>query len=285
MGYLHPAAGAQREAQAYALGPFAINGAPADSVNEVQLVAKDEGTATGGTFTLTYDGEETAPIDWDATAAEVDAALEALPNIGAGDVTCTGGPLPGTAVTVTFTAGLSGTNVDAMTVDDSLLTIPTPAVAVVETTPGDTGVNEVQTISITGTPDGGTFTLTYDDQTTTALDFDSTAAEIDTALEALSNIGAGDVTCAGGPLPGTPVTVTFTGALAETDVVMLVADDALLTRTTPTMQVTTDTAGVLGSGQDAYPPGALLVDYVNAELYINTGTEAAPAWTLVGSQN
>lgn len=32
--------------------------------------------ATGGTFTLTYEGEETADIPWDATADTFQAALE-----------------------------------------------------------------------------------------------------------------------------------------------------------------------------------------------------------------
>ena len=39
--------------------------------------------ATGGTFTLTFNGQTTAPIAYNATAAQIDAALEALSNIGA----------------------------------------------------------------------------------------------------------------------------------------------------------------------------------------------------------
>ena len=39
--------------------------------------------ATGGTFTLTFNGQTTAPIAYNATAAQVDAALEALSNIEA----------------------------------------------------------------------------------------------------------------------------------------------------------------------------------------------------------
>lgn len=30
--------------------------------------------------------------------------------------------------------------------------------------------------------------------------------------------------------------------------------------------------------------GALLIDTTNAKLYINTGTKAVPAWTVVGAQ-
>ncbi len=42
-------------------------------------------------------------------------------------------------------------------------------------------------------PSAGTFTLTYSGQTTGAIDSDATPAEVETALEALSTIGAGNV--------------------------------------------------------------------------------------------
>jgi hypothetical protein len=109
----------------------------------------------------------------------------------------------------------------------------------------DTGAeNESQTVTITGVPDGGTFTLTFDGQTTAAIDFDATAAEVVTALNALSNIAPGDVVGGGGPLPGTPVTIAFAAALADEDVPQMTADDALLTGgTDPAVAITTTAAG------------------------------------------
>ena len=56
-------------------GPF--NDQLAD---EQQIVRVNPG-ATGGTFTLTFEGQTTAPLPFNATAAQVDAALEALSNI------------------------------------------------------------------------------------------------------------------------------------------------------------------------------------------------------------
>jgi hypothetical protein len=47
-------------------------------VNEVQRITIT-GTPTGGTFTLTFQGNTTAPIAYNASAATVVAALEALP--------------------------------------------------------------------------------------------------------------------------------------------------------------------------------------------------------------
>lgn len=74
--------------------------------------------------------------------------------------------------------------------------------------------NEVHTITVTGSPTGGTFTLTFLGYTTSALAHNSTAALVQTALEALPSIGAGNVSCTGGALPGTPVVVTFINQLA-----------------------------------------------------------------------
>jgi hypothetical protein len=60
------------------------------------------GDPTKGTFTLELDGAPTVPIRFDAPASDVKAALSALPTLGSGTVICSGGPLPGTAVTIIF---------------------------------------------------------------------------------------------------------------------------------------------------------------------------------------
>lgn len=101
---------------------------------------------------------------------------------------------------------------------------------------------EVQTITITGTPTGGTFTLGFDGETTGALDFDFTNVEIDTALEALTNLAPGDVTVTGGPGPGTPWVVTFNSALGDVPVMTLV-NNSLTGGVAPTVTITTGTPG------------------------------------------
>lgn len=89
-------------------------------VNETQTVTVT--SATGGTFTLTFGGQTTAPIAFNATAAAVKAALVALSSIGAGNVDATGGPLNTGAVTVEFKGTLGGTNVASLVADGALLT-------------------------------------------------------------------------------------------------------------------------------------------------------------------
>lgn len=101
-------------------GPYAGN------ANEVQTI--NLGAATAGTVTITFDGETTAAIAFNATAATVQAELVKLSNVNAGDITVTGGPLPGT-VTLTFGGRYAGVNVPQVTVTPTGLTGGTVTVA------------------------------------------------------------------------------------------------------------------------------------------------------------
>jgi hypothetical protein len=105
------------------------------------------------------------------------------------------------------------------------------------------GTNEQQTIAITGAPTGGTFTLTFAGATTAAIPFGATAAAVVAALEALPNIGPGNVIGSGGALPGTPVVITFQNALGRQNVSQMTAAAAFTGGTTPAITVTTSAAG------------------------------------------
>jgi hypothetical protein len=125
------------------------------------------------------------------------------------------------------------------------------------------GTNEVQTVTITGTPTGGTFTLTFDGQTTSTIAYNAIASAVQSALVALSNISTGDVTVGGGPGPGTPWTVTFTGQYASTDVPQMTASGTGLTGgTTPAVAVTTTTPGAAGSTAIGYRAPSVNTDPV-----------------------
>lgn len=69
--------------------------------------------------------------------------------------------------------------------------------------------NEVQELVIDAT--GGTFTLTWGAQTTSALAYDITAAALQTAFTGLSSVGAGKATVTGAA--GGPYTITFIDTL------------------------------------------------------------------------
>lgn len=111
---------------------------------------------------------------------------------------------------------------------------------------GGTGIDEVQTVTITGTPTGGTFRLTYDGQQTATISYNATAAAVQTALEALSNIAPGDVIVTGGPGPGTPYVITFGGTLGDGNVSEITASSQLTGGTAPAISVVTSTQGAVG---------------------------------------
>ncbi len=67
--------------------------------------------ADGGTFTLTAQGQTTAPIAYNATAAAIQSALEALAVIDPGDVLVTGGPVNTANVTVAWRGRYTTTNI------------------------------------------------------------------------------------------------------------------------------------------------------------------------------
>lgn len=107
--------------------------------------------------------------------------------------------------------------------------------------------SSIQKISLSGGPTGGTFTLTFGSQTTGNIAYNATAAAVQTALEALSNIAAGDVYVTGGPGPSTPWLVHFINGLADAAQPAITGNAAGLTGgTSPNVVVTqTQTGGVL----------------------------------------
>lgn len=152
------------------------------------------------------------------------------------------------------------------------------------------GTSEVQTLTIGGTPDGGTFKLEFDGQKTAAINWSATnntlRDNVDAALEALSNIGTGGVTVAVGTMTagiGT-LTITFAGNLTKKAVNLITVADNSLTGTDPTVAVEETTPGVDADFRGA-KKGALVTDTTNGVLYINTGTALAPTWTKVGTQS
>lgn len=152
------------------------------------------------------------------------------------------------------------------------------------------GTDEVQTLTIGGTPTGGTFTLRFRGEDTDPIDWSSTnatlAANIDAALGALGSIGGADnVTTAVGTMTagiGT-ITITFTGSLAKQAVPTLSVASNDLTGTSPTVAVAETTPGVTATARGV-PKGALLLDTTNGLLYQNSGTVSAPTWDKVGAQ-
>lgn len=152
------------------------------------------------------------------------------------------------------------------------------------------GTDEVQTLTIGGTPTGGTFKLAYNGFKSGAITWSSTNAtllsNINTALNAMPNVGTSGIVAAAASLTagiGT-ITLTFSGANLAKQVqnLMTVADNSL-TGTAPTLAIAETTPGVTATGRNS-GKGAQLVDTTNGVLYQNTGSAQAPTWTKVGTQ-
>ncbi|MGH3925447.1 MAG: major capsid protein [Pseudonocardiaceae bacterium] len=145
----------------------------------------------------------------------------------------------------------AGDWMDALGVADSMIDgwFRNRGVAPVWHLDGDIGgVSEVQTVTVTGGPTGGSYTLTFTGQTTAPIAWNATATVVRDALADLSNIRYSDITVAGGPHPGTAITVRFAGQYEHTDVAQMTASGAGLTGgTTPAVTVTTTTASSLTS--------------------------------------
>lgn len=86
------------------------------------------------------------------------------------------------------------------------------------------GTNELQLIISGGT--GGTFTVTYSGQTTSALAYNISSSNLQLALEALSNLAPGDVLVSG---DAGQWYVEFQGTLAATNVAQMTVDNTNLT--------------------------------------------------------
>lgn len=116
------------------VGPYQAAG-----TQEAQTLTK-AGTVSGGSFTLSFGGKVTGDIAYDAVAATVASALNALSTVAAlGGVAVTGGPIASTAFTVTF---VNGGDQAAIVSDVTKLTGAGAGVTVAEGTKGVAGAND-----------------------------------------------------------------------------------------------------------------------------------------------
>jgi hypothetical protein len=143
---------------------------------------------------------------------------------------------------------------------------------------GPAGTQEVNTLTATGTVTGGTFTLTYNSQVTAAIAWNATAATVQAALEALSNIAPGDVIVTGGPFPGAAIVITFGGTLNGLPTgAPITVQAGSLTGTTPGATITRTITGasVTGSGflHTIYPSDAAQLPFLGIEERIGAGLE------------
>ena len=218
--------------------------APTTEVQQLEL----QGPPTTGVFQLRFQpptgpAEWTGDINYDATAADIETALLALNSIGTDEIqevrmagAPTGGQFTlefnGDIATIPYDRVFSPNTATATGVRDALRALPSINGDVDYLDVNETlyWADEAQRLTTSGIPAAGsTFTLTFNGATTTDIAFDATAADIDTALEALPTIGAGNVAVTGGPMDLGQVNIRFTNAYAQTDVPAIFVNNALMT--------------------------------------------------------
>lgn len=115
-------------------------------------------------------------------------------------------------------------------------------------------ITNAGTVTVTGTPTGGTFTLTVTSQrtgvaaTTATIAYNAAASAVQTALTALANVGAGNATVTGSA--GGPYTVTFADSLGSMTVAL--GTNSLTGGTAPSVTVTA--GGISGTSAGKYGP-------------------------------
>jgi YD repeat-containing protein len=198
-------------------------GGPSSEVQRVGFTA--DMMITSGTFTLSFGGQTTGTIAYDASAATVQTALQGLSTIGSGNVVATKTQSTMTAQEwqVTFQGSLAGTNQNQITINAGSVTAMMTRTDIQTTdTEGGTGSNnEVQVVTLSNAT-GGEFRLAFAGQTTAPIAYNASAATVDSALEALQSVDT--VTTTGSA--GGPWTITFTGTHAGTNVAQLQGDAA-----------------------------------------------------------
>lgn len=148
------------------------------------------------------------------------------------------------------------------------------------------GTNEVQTLTIGGTPTAGTFTLTLDGITTAAITWSATNATLLADINAKTDAkwGTSAIVATAGTLTagiGT-ILLTFSGGNMARRAVNTMTPTNSLTGTSPTLANVETTPGVDATARGARL-GALLTDLTNGILYIATATNP-PTFTKVGTQ-
>jgi hypothetical protein len=155
---------------------------------------------TGGTFTVALGASTTPPLPYNISAANLAVALNLLDSVANSVSACT---QDGTSknFSVTFGQGpLADTVVPLMTVVSSLTGTANQA-------------SQVVTFFLAPLPIAGTFQLSNGLDTTSPLQFNAGATDVQNALAVLPSIGVGNVVVGGSAAAG--YTITYQGALAN----------------------------------------------------------------------
>lgn len=185
-------------------------------------------TYTNQTMKFRYNGVDSAAVAVNANASTIAAAVGAITGIGVGNVLVK--RLAIGSYYFEFIAGKSGTDMP-FEIQFSPSFLPSSSIgaatgqlySTARNGAGPTGSNETNTISITGSPTQGSLLYTVLDNAI-VVPVDAASASLQAQLD--TAIGVGNSIVTGGPLPATPLVVTFIGAYLTTNIANSTLDDS-----------------------------------------------------------
>jgi hypothetical protein len=204
------------------------------------------GGATGGTFTLTLGGQTTSALAFNATAATIQTALQALSSVGSGNATVegqVGGPF-----NVAFAGTLSGPQA-LITGNATNLTGGAGVLNTVSATTVQTGTAGAPNVSVAGAA-GGPYVVTFggtlahaaQSAITATSSLTGTSPTVAVAHTTTGTVATPSIAVTGSA--GGPYTVTFQGALAATNVALIAPVNVALTGgTNPWVSIAQTTQG------------------------------------------
>lgn len=137
-----------------------VDGFPTSASSEVQKLTTGS-TATGGTFRLTYNGQTTGEIVYNASTVDIQTALEALSGVNPGDIVVEGDRLSENSTGYTsFTFLSSAGDAKMISIDATDLSFSGASTAIItETVKGNNGYLERNSNSISDALSGITLNL------------------------------------------------------------------------------------------------------------------------------
>ena len=203
---------------------------PSEEVAEVRLLTFSA-VPSAGSFKLTYMGQETAAIAHDDDNTDVEAALQAIPGLST------------VGVTGDFTSGFEITFDTGSPVRPEKLFVSSNTLSI-------TGQDDTQKISFSGTPEIGSFKLTFIEQgenllikkTTTPIPWSISAANLQVFLRGFMNDS--QLTCTGSFASG--FTITFKSKRGDLKK-LVVGENSLAAYTNATQVITFDDTPTAGT--------------------------------------
>jgi hypothetical protein len=191
----------------------------------------NSGTSPSDTWTITVDGQTTSALSVRATTSEIDTAVTALSTVAS--VTVYGNSSASTLskdcqglYLLNFDGGDAGTDISpvSITLGGGLDPASTVGATVVNTGGAS---SEIQEFYITAA--GGTFDVGIESDTASGIAYGASAATLQTALEATSGVGSGDVIVTGSGTESDPYRLEYAAALGGLNLAQVTVDISSIT--------------------------------------------------------